>query len=428
MHQVSSIVARGHNRLGSLKRARLRRWMGVVLIAYGVIIDLPNHLSLGRVSLGGAVAAAAAFATIGVSVISLRLRRADRLTLAFALTFLSIATGGAVLHGFSTAGVQNLCVYFIFVGSLTIGLSSGPEDLRLVRTTFLSGGATLAVLGFLNVILERYGAGFWGHRGFALSTIAFAAANAYFPAPKRLKRFQKCIVFCLLVDVVLSQSRMATAVLVVIAVYSAGVGARAGQRLALKAVLVVSLFAATGALLLFSSAARERLSGGDRALQVGGYTIDTEGRTRIWAETWHLFEGAPFFGNGTGAADDHVSEVFGKFVGHPHNDYLRFLADNGVIGLALWAAMIIEVARRLSSRRGSTLDARYRRAASLALAGLLLGALTDNVVIYPFATAPLGFLLGWVISLSRAPHGMSPFFRTTNPTGDRIEFEPLIAR
>lgn len=68
--------------------------------------------------------------------------------------------------------------------------------------------------------------------------------------------------------------------------------------------------------------------------QAPGIFLNTSGRAKVWSALYvEALDTAPFLGNGAGFSGQFVKEAFGW--PHPHNEYLRLLADHGVIGLLL---------------------------------------------------------------------------------------------
>ena len=113
----------------------------------------------------------------------------------------------------------------------------------------------------------------------------------------------------------------------------------------------------------------DRIYTGDVRSVGGGVSINLEGRSQIWATTWHSYLTSPVFGHGVGTADSLITRVYSKAVGHPHNDYLRLLHDYGLLGLCLWVAGYAWVMSRSwrawhrpPDRHGSRLPALERRA------------------------------------------------------------------
>jgi O-antigen ligase len=92
----------------------------------------------------------------------------------------------------------------------------------------------------------------------------------------------------------------------------------------------------------FVPAVRDRMLMGF-AQEEGGFVSQTDsseitsGRTRIWPEVIKEIKASPVIGNGRNAMQrTGVSlwclENYGEVFGHPHNAYLEYLLDNGLLG------------------------------------------------------------------------------------------------
>ena len=92
--------------------------------------------------------------------------------------------------------------------------------------------------------------------------------------------------------------------------------------------------------------------------------------------------------------------MFGTIT-HPHNDYLRLFHDYGFAGLGLFCVgyfyMIVRTFR--SALRSSE---PMHWSAALGLAAVAIAAITDNVLIYPYAMIPLGVVVGASLALPLA--------------------------
>ena len=73
-------------------------------------------------------------------------------------------------------------------------------------------------------------------------------------------------------------------------------------------------------------------------------TMMQDGRIReIWPFAWEVFKANPLIGAGSAgfaaaAAELGFIPVVDPFLSHPHNIYLQFLAEQGIIGLIIWLA------------------------------------------------------------------------------------------
>jgi O-antigen ligase len=72
-------------------------------------------------------------------------------------------------------------------------------------------------------------------------------------------------------------------------------------------------------------------------------------RMAHWQAGWHMFEDHPVTGVGTGNfnaryPDYYVRETFRVSQGHAHNFYIHMLAENGLVGLAIYLTLILSFA------------------------------------------------------------------------------------
>ncbi len=87
------------------------------------------------------------------------------------------------------------------------------------------------------------------------------------------------------------------------------------------------------------------------------YYISLSGREVIWPLIYQSFQAAPLFGHGLGSTMVTILSSFPtEAVQTPHNEYLRLLADTGLVGLLLFMAAIsvwlIDVVRAAARRVG----------------------------------------------------------------------------
>jgi O-antigen ligase len=91
--------------------------------------------------------------------------------------------------------------------------------------------------------------------------------------------------------------------------------------------------------------------------------LNLSGRDVVWNVIWSLFREQPWFGSGMGSTIARLLQYFPpEDVGAPHNEYLRFLADTGLVGTGLivaafggWWAGAQRVLRTTASRRRTDL-------------------------------------------------------------------------
>jgi O-antigen ligase len=160
---------------------------------------------------------------------------------------------------------------------------------------------------------------------------------------------------------------------------------------------IVTILCVVTALVTFVRPLRDRVFTGDLGWQVGSVGINVSGRASMWATVIDSAQRHPLIGQGLGTSQLAIADAFE--LGHPHNDYLRLWHDLGVVGLLLFVASLVRwLGRVFADWRAAARDrhplAPLKLSATLALLGLLLAAITDNAIIYPFVMSPLGLLIG----------------------------------
>jgi O-antigen ligase len=83
-------------------------------------------------------------------------------------------------------------------------------------------------------------------------------------------------------------------------------------------------------------------------------------------------------GQGIGQSQISLSSQFGG-IAQPHNDYLRFTYDLGLVGLVLWLFAIVRIVVILKSEKFLN-----RSASALPVILLFSFAFSDNPIVYPF--------------------------------------------
>jgi O-antigen ligase len=132
----------------------------------------------------------------------------------------------------------------------------------------------------------------------------------------------------------------------------------------------------------------------------------------MWAMLWDSAVREPVLGHGVATSSLMIDEYF-PGLGHPHNDYLRFFHDLGLVGLGLWlafhvyAVLVLFLRARAALRAGSP-DQGYHVVATLGLVALGLTMFTDNTVSYAFVMLPLGVMVGCSLGRSRATVQAAP--------------------
>ena len=128
-------------------------------------------------------------------------------------------------------------------------------------------------------------------------------------------------------------------------------------------------------------------------------------RLTRWRMLLHAWKRAPVIGKGLGTTVTEESVPGDKFAGAlPHNEYLRYLVETGVLGTALLLGAAIFFVRRLVLQRrpAGTLNASFVSASSLALviaAGCAVNATADNTLLYSTASYAAILIIAAALSL-----------------------------
>lgn len=300
------------------------------------------------------------------------------------------------------AGIQNIAIYWLFTAVAMITAAYGGDAVReTLQRRLIVVAWILAVLYAAGLALGGLDAEvFLSRRSFALEALILIAFLVPLAASRSWStRWLPWTLFALIVASLSRTAMVAAAVLLVVRVSYT----RTGMKL-LRFVLLMA--AALGGMIwavLDIPVLRERFSGGDQAFQIGGFTLSTEGRNRLWGVVWNDVDSAPVLGHGPGAASAIIRRNIPS-QDEPHNDFLRTLYDTGAVGLVLFVAalacLLVATARR--ARAATTPEGRAPHVgAFLALLALCFALITDNALIYSFVMAPLAVIVG--LSVSVAP-------------------------
>jgi O-antigen ligase len=165
------------------------------------------------------------------------------------------------------------------------------------------------------------------------------------------------------------------------------VAVRRYWRVIIPAIPVAVLVAVVGLSLIAPATLTNRITSiteEARPFDASAITIDEDNfavveRMAHWQAGWHMFEDHPMTGVGAGNfnaryPDYYVRETFRFSQGHAHNFYIHMLAENGIVGLALYLTLILSFA---------FVALRVATASTDRLAGALaLGALGTMTAVY----------------------------------------------
>ena len=124
-------------------------------------------------------------------------------------------------------------------------------------------------------------------------------------------------------------------------------------------------------------------------------------RTELWSRYADLWREQPLLGYGLGATRGLLLDETG--LGGGHNAYVGSAVDTGVVGLALWTALLVAAVAAVATMRGPA--ARTDRALLLGVAVVLgVGGLTTELLSAPanVAVTWLGVLVAWPCAAERS--------------------------
>jgi O-antigen ligase len=192
------------------------------------------------------------------------------------------------------------------------------------------------------------------------------------------------------------------------------------QRLAPCALAVFAAVAFVASPLGSQRIAREsgtRLS----AASPGSANSSLSWRLYKWRTLLQEWEGSPLLGKGLGsttAERESLTEPVREAL--PHNEYVRYLVETGLLGLLLVAAAVVALIRRLRAMRTAT-SSGVRRGAELALvvlAGCLVNSLADNTLLNSPTCYAAALLLA--AGAGAGPRPQSRSRRTLDPAGEVV--------
>jgi O-antigen ligase len=305
---------------------------------------------------------------------------------------------------------QGLLVYALFVGMLLLSAGeayASPVEPPWYITTGFTRSAQLAMALYgLGIALGGPGSALvMGPRSFAIYAIVAAGwllacwKHKTFPAAGLLSLGLTALV-------AFSFSRTATVICLLlfplsqISPRNPKSWLRVGGTMGLIALIAYLTFT-------YVEPIRNRFTDVGDSGSIGAVKVNTSGRDRIWESVGISAAESPLVGKGPGSVAIPVIKANSSANGHPHNDYLRLLHDFGWIGLGLWlvsyGAILVQAWNNWSwSEKFDPISAHVHEASVLALLAVAFMMVTDNVVVYQFAMAPLGILVGASIGLGQA--------------------------
>ena len=392
--------------------------MLVLAVVWMAVSDIPTTVSLGPVSVSGAATLLAGVGTVVLAPMLLlhgRGRSAPRSwtllippgprrsVVPTALVLFCVVAVVGALRAASQSGVQQASVYVGFAGAIAVGALYSEADTG--RRLFDLMGSVMCVVGVLAVPVFLLGLPVWGARSYALAATVAVAALVPYRSDRLLVRLAP---YALTAGIAASLSRTALAIAVLLLAFAV-LRSRHGMR-GFRVVLALVALAVLGVVAFLAiPSLRDRFLGGDNSVTVDGVAFNTSGRTQIWSVVVQDALTAPWFGHGAGTASDLLAARYTD-IAQPHDDYLRFWHDFGLLGLALfligYGALITGAVQR--ARGAGRADRGVHWGAALALLAVAAAAVTDNPVIYPFVMLPLGVIVGVSVGRRHADRRVPP--------------------
>jgi O-antigen ligase len=415
---LAGVVAARHVPLVSLAAA--------VVLLTSALVELPRDIKLGP-------GTGLAWLSIGFVVLALSLLLTSNVTnlkglgwsVLPSVAFLAWALVSLLFNRPSSAGAQNLIVFATFV----LLVLAGAASVRSVPSIVSSWGRLMKVASVVAMVLYCASialSGFGGHavltpRPFALfALVCLAWAIGTWRYVDRTQGVIWAAALVLLIALSLSRAALGSAAVILALGWANPRGFGSWVR-----TIAIVLGIALAALVVFAkfSAINARFTQGDVKTVAGTVSINTSGRDKYWATTWDSFKTSPIVGHGAGSADELITEVYGPQIGHPHNDYLRILNDYGIIGFVLWIVgylgLIVRCGKSWMRSSGGE-ESRLHAAATLALIAVALTMITDNVVIYVFVMAPLGWLAGMSLGVEQTSQRGAAYWDPAPRVADSI--------
>ena len=122
-------------------------------------------------------------------------------------------------------------------------------------------------------------------------------------------------------------------------------------------------------------------------------TSSVDWRLVKWRHLLHEWRQEPVLGKGLGSTTTAVSESHSSNSQLPHNEYLRYLVETGVVGLGLVLAGILLLMRRLWAIGKAPTRSGEAALGGALMAGLLVDAVAANTLLYTPAAYAAALLL-----------------------------------
>jgi hypothetical protein len=385
-------------------------------VLFAGLVSLPQEVDVGPVTGLGAASAVSCAAAWVLWFARPRLSREHVPVLLPLVLFAVLAVGSLLWSPVGTKGLQLLCVLVGFAALVLVTTREVEDDPALAHRLHraLDVGTWFATAVYAaSIVRDGLGAdSMILARPYALFVLlGLARQLAIWQSGDRRGLAGAAVIVAVLLG---SISRTALVAALVMVPFAAAVRGNArGIAFAVASVAAGAL--ALAAAVTFNERIHERFFGLDATLRVGGMYVNASGRTAMWQHLWDSAVREPVLGHGLATSSLLIDEYF-PGLGHPHNDYLRFFHDFGVVGLSLWLAFhgwagLVLFARARRALRTGSADAPCHLVPLLGLVALALTMFTDNTISYAFVMLPLGVMIGCSLGRSsvREPrHNAAP--------------------
>lgn len=315
-----------------------------------------------------------------------------------AVFILSIAQSFHLLFAWSIEGAQSVVSLWVWVLSLILFALDKQTDFPRLIVSIIP--LTSAVCALAYVLSLFAGVQIYSGRGSAIVFVFGLSAAVVLPTRTKLAPLIPGVIY---ISILVSGSRTASLVaLLLIGLIGLWYG-RNTLRKILSTFLVYASATVIAILVYYKvPTAAERIESGDKAIQVNGATINTSGRLEAWKELIAQLKTSAeqWFGLGPGQAS-----VYGKahlkYFPQPHNEFIRQLVDNGLIGLLVFlaAAVLLIITLYLKWRKTKS---PFTLVALLTTFSLLAISTTDNTLMAISVTLPSALLIGFGFSSKSA--------------------------
>jgi O-antigen ligase len=323
------------------------------------------------------------------------------------LLFELYAVGSMTWYSPGTKGLQLLAVGLAFLAIILVTAREtdhDPEFADTLHKALLYSSVPAVLLYFYAVEDGGLAAdGLVNARPFALyAMVALAVAIARWRAGAGNGYLAWGGVIVLAVFLSLSR----TALVACLLLFPIGIALRLNKKSLVLAVIILAIATAgfITAVLTYQPL-YDRFFGFYRA-DVGGMAMNVSGRTKMWNMLFETLGDDWVFGKGIAASGNLIDEYFPD-IGHPHNDFLRYYYDLGVVGLSMWLLFVFAFTWKTMKNLGRSVrdfgaDYPLHLAALMALIAVSGSMFTDNSVSYFFVMMPLAIVIGCSLGAGRA--------------------------